>query len=44
MPTTLVVCPMSLIAQWRDEFAKFSDLRVYLYYGTAEKDKGDSEY
>lgn len=31
--TTLVVCPMSLISQWRDEIQRFSDLKVLLYYG-----------
>lgn len=30
---TLVVCPMSLISQWRDEIQRFSDLKVALYYG-----------
>ena len=31
--TTLVVCPMSLISQWRDEIKRFSALKVLLYYG-----------
>ncbi|KAI8142253.1 SNF2 family N-terminal domain-containing protein [Fennellomyces sp. T-0311] len=35
-PTTLVVCPMSLLAQWRDELIRGSQLgsiRVQVYYG-----------
>ena len=28
-----VVAPMSLLSQWRDEFAKYSQLRVGVYYG-----------
>ena len=30
---TLVVCPISLLAQWKDEIQKFSNLKVLLYYG-----------
>lgn len=33
---TLVVCPMSLISQWRDEIARFSDLETSVYYGGAK--------
>jgi hypothetical protein len=33
---TLVVCPMSLLSQWRDEIAKFSSLEVLLYYGNSK--------
>ena len=29
---TLIVVPMSLLAQWRDEIQRFSDMRVYVYY------------
>ncbi|KAI8969028.1 SNF2 family N-terminal domain-containing protein [Mycotypha africana] len=39
-PTTLVVCPMSLIAQWRDELlrgSKRDTLSVELYYGDDRK-------
>ncbi|KAG0362349.1 SNF2 family N-terminal domain-containing protein [Gamsiella multidivaricata] len=34
-PTTLIVCPMSLISQWRDEAINSSDgsLKVEVYYG-----------
>ncbi|RCH98559.1 DNA helicase rad5 [Rhizopus stolonifer] len=35
-PTTLVVCPMSLLAQWRDEITKGSKpgtIKVEVYYG-----------
>jgi hypothetical protein len=35
--TTLVLCPMSLISQWRDEFARFCDLTVLVYYGAERK-------
>jgi DNA repair protein RAD5 len=35
--STLVVCPMSLLSQWRDEVAKFTSLdSVYVYYGAAK--------
>ncbi|KAI1315874.1 DNA helicase rad5 [Mortierella claussenii] len=36
-PTTLVVCPMSLLSQWRDEAINSSDgsLSVEVYYGGA---------
>jgi len=36
--TTLVVVPMSLIAQWRDEIERFSDLSVYVYYADKRAD------
>lgn len=39
-PTTLVVVPMSLIAQWRDEILRSSKertLRVELYYGSDKR-------
>jgi DNA repair protein RAD5 len=34
-PTTLIVCPMSLLSQWRDEAINSSDgsLKVAVYYG-----------
>ncbi|KAG0199736.1 DNA helicase rad5 [Mortierella sp. GBA30] len=36
-PTTLVICPMSLLSQWRDEALNSSNgsLRVEVYYGTS---------
>ncbi|KAF7728830.1 DNA helicase rad5 [Apophysomyces ossiformis] len=37
-PTTLIVCPMSLLAQWRDEMIRGSkpdSLKVSVYYGDA---------
>ena len=36
--TTLIVVPMSLIAQWRDEIERFSDLSVYVYYADKRAD------
>lgn len=35
-PTTLIVCPMSLLAQWRDEILRASEpnsIKVELFYG-----------
>ncbi|KAF9931703.1 DNA helicase rad5 [Mortierella antarctica] len=34
-PTTLIICPMSLLSQWRDEAINSSDgsLKVEVYYG-----------
>lgn len=34
LPCTLVVCPMSLLSQWRDEIARHSNLKCMLYYGS----------
>ncbi|CAO3676140.1 unnamed protein product [Umbelopsis ramanniana] len=37
-PTTLIVCPMSLLGQWRDEFlrgSKENTLKVEVYYGAS---------
>ncbi|KAF9100697.1 DNA helicase rad5 [Mortierella sp. AM989] len=38
-PTTLIVCPMSLLSQWRDEAINSSDgsLKVEVYYGGARE-------
>lgn len=39
-PTTLIVCPMSLLAQWRDECIRASNentLKVEVYYGTSRE-------
>ena len=36
--STLIVVPMSLIAQWRDEIERFSDLSVYVYYADKRAD------
>ena len=33
---TLVVCPMSLLSQWRDEIAKFSNLETLIYHGSSK--------
>jgi DNA repair protein RAD5 len=33
--STLVICPMSLISQWRDEISRFSSLNALVYYGSA---------
>lgn len=36
---TLVVCPMTLLAQWKDELVRCdSRLNVHMYYGTARTD------
>lgn len=36
---TLVVCPMTLLAQWKDELVRCdSRLNVHVYYGTARTD------
>ena len=37
--STLIVVPMSLIAQWRDEIERFSDLSVYVYYADKRADE-----
>jgi len=36
-PTTLIICPMSLLSQWRDEAVNSSDgsLSVEVYYGSS---------
>lgn len=39
---TLVVCPMTLLAQWRDELKRCDKgLRVHVYYGTNRTDLED---
>lgn len=38
LAATLVVCPMSLLAQWRDEIERHSDLVVSIYYGSDRND------
>ncbi|KAI9262384.1 SNF2 family N-terminal domain-containing protein [Phascolomyces articulosus] len=41
-PTTLVVCPMSLLAQWRDELirgSKPNSIHVEVYYGDSRNAK-----
>ncbi|KAG0266325.1 DNA helicase rad5 [Actinomortierella ambigua] len=42
--TTLIVCPMSLISQWRDEAVRSSDgsLKIEVYYGNS-RDLSDVE-
>ncbi len=37
MGTTIVICPMSLLSQWRDEIHKYSDLHAMLWYGDNRK-------
>jgi DNA repair protein RAD5 len=39
---TLVVAPVSLLGQWRDEIQQFSDLRVRVHHG-AERSKSAAE-
>ncbi|KAF9209344.1 DNA helicase rad5 [Haplosporangium sp. Z 27] len=43
-PTTLIVCPMSLLSQWRDEAVNSSDgsLKVEVYYGGARSQSDNS--
>ncbi|KAF9956368.1 DNA helicase rad5 [Modicella reniformis] len=43
-PTTLIVCPMSLLSQWRDEAINSSDgsLKIEVYYG-ASRDWSDEK-
>jgi len=31
--TTLIICPMSLLSQWRDEIETHTDLEALVYYG-----------
>ena len=39
-PTTLIVCPMSLLSQWRDEALRIAEppLKVQTYYGQGKDD------
>ncbi|KAF9439014.1 DNA helicase rad5 [Entomortierella beljakovae] len=43
-PTTLIICPMSLLSQWRDEAINSSDgsLKVEVYYGGSRDWTDDS--
>ncbi|KAG0175436.1 DNA helicase rad5 [Apophysomyces sp. BC1034] len=46
-PTTLIVCPMSLLAQWRDEMIRGSKpgtLKVDVYYGDSRSTNFKTRY
>lgn len=37
IPTTLVVCPATLMSHWEHEITKFSRMRCFIYHGSARK-------
>jgi len=41
---TLVICPMSLLAQWRDEIHRFTELDVFIYYGNDRRKIDFADY
>src|SRR5690606_30807623 len=45
-PTTLIICPMSLLSQWQHEAEKSSDgsLKIEVYYGSSRNIKKETLY
>ena len=37
IPTTLVVCPATLMSHWESEIAKYSRMRCFIYHGSTRK-------
>ena len=37
IPTTLVVCPATLMSHWESEINKYSRMRCFIYHGSARK-------
>lgn len=37
IPTTLVVCPATLMSHWENEITKFSRMRCFIYHGSSRK-------
>ena len=37
IPTTLVICPATLMSHWESEITKFSRMRCFIYHGSSRK-------
>ncbi|CAF3539678.1 unnamed protein product [Rotaria socialis] len=37
IPTTLVICPATLMSHWETEITKFSRMRCFIYHGSSRK-------
>lgn len=37
IPTTLVVCPATLMSHWENEINKYSRMRSFIYHGSSRK-------
>ena len=37
IPTTLVICPATLMSHWESEITKYSRMRCFIYHGSSRK-------
>jgi SNF2 family DNA or RNA helicase len=37
IPTTLVICPATLMSHWETEIIKYSRMRCFIYHGSSRK-------
>lgn len=37
IPTTLVICPATLMSHWESEIIKYSRMRCFIYHGSSRK-------
>jgi len=37
IPTTLVICPATLMSHWENEITKYSRMRCFIYHGSSRK-------
>jgi SNF2 family DNA or RNA helicase len=37
IPTTLVICPATLMSHWENEITQFSRMRCFIYHGSSRK-------
>jgi SNF2 family DNA or RNA helicase len=37
IPTTLVICPATLMSHWENEIIKYSRMRCFIYHGSSRK-------
>ena len=37
IPTTLVICPATLMSHWENEINKYSRMRCFIYHGSSRK-------
>lgn len=37
IPTTLIICPATLMSHWESEIVKYSRMRCFIYHGSSRK-------